>query len=198
MSRPATVTVPSVGGTTPASTRIVVDLPAPLRPSRAVAWPAYASRSMPATASTSPKRTCRPRTSTTGAWFTRRILPAEPGSDFGTVKTSSIPARCDSFARGTPRWNVKVWPSLLTPGVRPTYRAGADARSPGGVRYEVAAGTGSRTRGRGPRRRYGRGLLDLARRGRRPGEAPRRPLLPDRAGRRDPDGVRRERGALEY
>ena len=72
MSSPATVTVPAVGGTTPASTRMVVDLPAPLRPSRAVACPAYAWRSMPATASTSPKRTCRPCTSTTG-WFTREV-----------------------------------------------------------------------------------------------------------------------------
>ena len=36
------MTVPAVGGTTPASTRMVVDLPAPLRPSSAVAWPAYA------------------------------------------------------------------------------------------------------------------------------------------------------------
>ena len=46
-SCPATVTVPAVGGTTPASTRIVVDFPAPLRPSSAVACPAYATRSMP-------------------------------------------------------------------------------------------------------------------------------------------------------
>ena len=37
---PSTVTTPLVGGMTPASTRIVVDLPAPLRPSRAVAVPA--------------------------------------------------------------------------------------------------------------------------------------------------------------
>src|SRR5215475_315011 len=44
---------------------------------------------MPATASTSPKRTCRLRTSTTGGWFTRRILPAEPRPDWRTVKTSS-------------------------------------------------------------------------------------------------------------
>src|SRR3954466_250622 len=51
---------------------MVVDLPAPLRPSRAVAWPAYAWTSMPATASTSPKRTCRPRTSTTGS-LTRKV-----------------------------------------------------------------------------------------------------------------------------
>ena len=34
--------MPAVGGTTPARTRIVVDLPAPLRPSSAVACPAYA------------------------------------------------------------------------------------------------------------------------------------------------------------
>ena len=59
-SCPATRTTPAVGGTTPASTRIVVDLPAPLRPSSAVACPAYAARSTPATASTSPNRTCSP------------------------------------------------------------------------------------------------------------------------------------------
>src|SRR3954452_17565644 len=51
---------------------MVVDLPAPLWPSRAVAWTAYAWTSMPATASTSPKRTCRPRTSTTGS-LTRKV-----------------------------------------------------------------------------------------------------------------------------
>src|SRR5690349_24947297 len=83
MSCPATVTVPAVGGTTPASTRMVVDLPAPVRPSNGVAWPAYAWTSMPATASTSPKRTCRLRTSTTGS-LTRAslsaVLPFRPGN----------------------------------------------------------------------------------------------------------------------
>ena len=66
MSRPATSTRPSVGGITPASTRMVVDLPAPLRPSRAVAAPGATRRSMPRTASTAPKRTHSASTSTTG------------------------------------------------------------------------------------------------------------------------------------
>src|SRR6188472_1950109 len=87
MSRPPTCTEPAVGGTRPASTRIVVDLPAPLRPSSAVAWPACAWTSMPATASTSPKRTWRPRMSTTGS-LTRKILPGPARSVSGLVKPS--------------------------------------------------------------------------------------------------------------
>ena len=50
---------------TPASTRIVVDLPAPLRPSSAVAMPGATCRSMPRTASTDPNLTHSPDTSTT-------------------------------------------------------------------------------------------------------------------------------------
>ena len=67
MSRPATRTRPFDGGITPASTRIVVDLPAPLRPSRAVAAPGATWRSIPRTASTEPNETHRDWTSTTGA-----------------------------------------------------------------------------------------------------------------------------------
>ena len=66
MSWPHTVTSPSLGGMTPASTRIVVDLPAPLRPSSAVAAPGATEKSMPRTASTSPNLTQSDRTSTTG------------------------------------------------------------------------------------------------------------------------------------
>ena len=61
---PPTSTMPSVGGITPASTRIVVDLPAPLRPSSAVARPASAVRSIPRTAATDPNRTQSPWMST--------------------------------------------------------------------------------------------------------------------------------------
>src|SRR4249919_3094586 len=91
MSWPATVTVPSVGGTTPGRTRMVVDLPAPLRPSRAVACPAYAWTSMPATASTSPKRTCRPRTSTTGS-LTRKV--SQRRGDFARGTSRKSARRC--------------------------------------------------------------------------------------------------------
>src|SRR6185295_101078 len=64
---------------------MVVDLPAPLRPSSAVACPAYAWTSMPATASTSPKRTCRPRTSTTGS-FTRKVSQRPADFALGTSR----------------------------------------------------------------------------------------------------------------
>ena len=50
-------TSPPLGGMTPASTRIVVDLPAPLRPRSAVAAPGATAKSIPRTASTSPNRT---------------------------------------------------------------------------------------------------------------------------------------------
>ena len=71
---PRPAPTPAVGGTTPASTRMVVDLPAPLRPSSPVAWPAYAARSMPETASTSPNRTCR-------SARRRRARTRSPGHD---------------------------------------------------------------------------------------------------------------------
>ena len=89
-SQPATCTLPAVGGTTPARTRIVVDLPAPLRPSRAVEWPASACRSTPATASTSPKRTCRLRTSTTGWGFTEESSLGAPVLVRGTLNFRPI------------------------------------------------------------------------------------------------------------
>ena len=101
MSRPPTCTEPAVGGTSPASTRMVVDLPAPLRPSSAVAWPACAWTSMPATASTSPKRTWRPRMSTTGS-LTRKILPARPDSVSGLAKPSRATGPADPVGGGPP------------------------------------------------------------------------------------------------
>ena len=55
---------PAVGGSTPASTRSVVDLPAPLRPTRATDAAAGTVRSKDSTAVTSPKATCSPETST--------------------------------------------------------------------------------------------------------------------------------------
>src|SRR5665809_42943 len=69
---------------------MVVDLPAPLRPSRAVACPAYAARSTPATASTSPKLTWRLRTSTAGGlWVMRSILPQNPRRRPGNGRAGS-------------------------------------------------------------------------------------------------------------
>src|SRR5215218_8219501 len=65
MSSPAMRTSPAVGGSTPASTRNDVDLPAPLRPTSATEAPAGRVRSTPSTATTVPKLTCRSWTSTT-------------------------------------------------------------------------------------------------------------------------------------
>lgn len=79
-SRPATVTTPPVGGITPASTRIVVDLPAPLRPSNAMALPGSTLNETPRTASTDPKRTHNASTSTAG----------ETGEETGWDMASSL------------------------------------------------------------------------------------------------------------
>ena len=68
------VTWPAVGGGTPASTRRVVDLPAPLRPTRATEPPAGTSGRSRRPRSTVPNCTVRSRTST-GA---RHAIPSSP------------------------------------------------------------------------------------------------------------------------
>src|SRR5687767_5051679 len=83
MSIPMIRTTPAVGGSTPARHRSVVDLPAPLRPTRATDAPAGSPSSMPSTATTVPKRTCRSWTSTTRD--TRESSPRTPADAAGSA-----------------------------------------------------------------------------------------------------------------
>src|SRR3712207_2547933 len=65
-ARPAISAVPAVGRSTPTSIRMVVDLPAPLRPRKAVTLPGATSKVRPSTAFTVPCRLVSPRASITG------------------------------------------------------------------------------------------------------------------------------------
>src|SRR4051812_37023312 len=82
---------------TPASTRMVVDLPAPLRPSKAVARPAYAVRSIPRTAATAPNLTHSPLISTrvapSLASSTRPLFLTIGGVRVRFAKLSGFPGR---------------------------------------------------------------------------------------------------------
>src|SRR5262245_12006695 len=67
--RPCHVITPSSAGFTPAITLIIVDLPAPLSPTRATTSPAYTSSEASLRASTAPKRFVMPCSDRTGPSF---------------------------------------------------------------------------------------------------------------------------------
>ena len=79
---PAMWTVPVSGRSMPSSSRMRVDLPAPLSPTSAWIWPASTSRSMPCTPAPPRKRRLRPRA-------VMRAVHVDPSRTSSTMPTAS-------------------------------------------------------------------------------------------------------------
>ena len=132
-SRPRTVRSPAVRCDTAPTIRMVVDLPAPLGPSRPNDSPGGTSKSMPSTAVKSPKRLVRPWAAMTGAVTavqprredrqrpsTIRLTGAAPPGSLHRWTTSGPSQPCVSAAEtsscGT--WTTRT--STRSPGWPPT------------------------------------------------------------------------------
>mmetsp|Transcript_19975 Transcript_19975/g.36281 ORF Transcript_19975/g.36281 Transcript_19975/m.36281 type:complete len:217 (-) Transcript_19975:1716-2366(-) len=93
MSFPATKAVPDEGATIPVSMEMVVVLPAPLCPKRAVTWPLYIDKDSPSTAVFVPKVLDRFRSCTHRPSFSCSFKASDTGSigikSFSTAAVSS-------------------------------------------------------------------------------------------------------------
>ena len=172
-SWPRTRRTPESGSAWPVSSRIVVDLPAPLGPSRPRQMPSGTSRSRPSTAVIGPNLLTTPRSSIAAidlmlSGHVRRACGSRPWKTGRRARRAMDqgPARGDDAGGGTPR------------GARaPRPLSGLDDRRPARRRLRRRPHLRRAGRARRPRARD-------AERARRRDDRPRRRLLPGRGRRR--------------